>query len=253
MKIIRMTYSSCLLGSSLLLLMLCYSGTAMAIPALQLGPGVGDWNYVDGTWVTTDTNPLQLKAYANATSADGGDGFYAWDTAGEADQFAYLVISVQPKLGFDGFDVSVMNDAVSLSLFTSGVGTPPLEDSNSIPGHGIFNTYFEIYEFQFDGALTTIENTQPPGGEFGMGYAETFDITVNSLAPGVDGIHFDLFAVAGDGQLVLGASDDKGLVTRFAPPSHDAGLIPEPSAALVFSLGLLLVGRHLGIRKRKEL
>jgi hypothetical protein len=29
--------------------------------------------------------------------------------------------------------------------------------------------------------------------------------------------------------------------------------IPEPSAALVFSLGLLVVGRHLGIRKRKAL
>jgi hypothetical protein len=29
--------------------------------------------------------------------------------------------------------------------------------------------------------------------------------------------------------------------------------IPEPSAALVFPLGLLFVGRHLGIRKRKTL
>jgi len=29
--------------------------------------------------------------------------------------------------------------------------------------------------------------------------------------------------------------------------------IPEPSAALVFSVGLFLVGRHLGIRKRKAL
>jgi hypothetical protein len=32
-----------------------------------------------------------------------------------------------------------------------------------------------------------------------------------------------------------------------------SAVVPEPSAALVFSLGLFLVGRHLGIRKRKAL
>ena len=39
---------------------------AAALPALQLGPGSGAWNYDNGTqtWITSD-NPFNLLAFAN--------------------------------------------------------------------------------------------------------------------------------------------------------------------------------------------
>ena len=56
-------------------------------------------------------------------------------------------------IGFDGFNVSIDNGAGNLAIFDSGVGQPPVEDANSIGPHGIFDTYFEIYQFDFDGAF----------------------------------------------------------------------------------------------------
>ena len=225
--------SKILVGCALGLLL---SSAAQALPSLQLGPGSGNWSYdlLTQTWVTAD-NPLELLATANATKADGGNGDYAWDQT--TTTYAYLVISAVPKTtsGVDLFDVTVSNDGGSLSLVASGDGTPPLSDS--LPGHGIYSTYFEVYEFSFDGPLTTIENTQPPGGDTGGGYKELFQIAINSLAAGVEGLHFDLFTIEGDGHL-----NGTSQVEAFAPFSHDAGYVPEPGAVGVFSIGLLVAG-----------
>ena len=66
------------------------SSPALALPALQLGPGDGDWTYdnVTQTW-TTDTTPFSLFAYANSDTV-GADGDFAWDEAGASDLYAYL-------------------------------------------------------------------------------------------------------------------------------------------------------------------
>jgi hypothetical protein len=213
-----------------------WGSAASALPSLQLGPGAGNWFYdvASETWLTGD-NPLELAALANATKADGGNGAYAWDQTSTT--YAYLVVAAQPKttLGADLFDITVSNDGGALALYTSGDGTPPLSDP--LPPHGIYSTYFEIYEFSFDGPLTTIENTQPPGGDTGAGYKELFQIAVNSLAAGVTGLHFDLFTIAGAGHL-----NDTSELSANAPFSHDAGYVPEPGAVGVFSVGLLVAG-----------
>lgn len=222
------------------------ASAAQALPSLQLGPGSGNWTYdsVTETWLTAD-NPLELLATANATKADGGHGDYAWDQT--TTRYAYLVVSAVPKttLGVDLFDITISNDGGSLALVAAGDGTPPLSDP--IPAHGIFGTYFEIYEVDFDGALATIENTQPPGGDPGVGYTELFQIAVSSLAAGVQGLHFDLFTIQGSGHL-SGASE----VAAFAPFSHDAGLVPEPSAVGVFSIGLLVAGASIRRLRRND-
>jgi len=212
------------------------ASSAKALPALQLGPGAGIWSYDvgTGTWVTPD-NPLQLLAFANATPADGGNGGYAWTTTGTG-QIAYLVISAVPKnTGSEPpslFDVTLDNDAATLSLYTSGNGAPPLSDPNDLTPHGIFDTYFEIYEFNFDGSLVGITNTQT-GFDPAQGYQELFDVTIDSLDSSVQFLHFDVFTIQGSGQ--LGPTDQ---VFANAPFTHDAQTVPEPGTAALLGLGL---------------
>jgi hypothetical protein len=67
-----------------------------------------------------------------------------------------------------------------------------------------------------------------------------FNIAVNDL-DGITGIHMDLFTVNGDGMWDPGADPDRDVVEAFAPFSHDAEYIPEPSAALLFGVGALIV------------
>ena len=149
----------------------------------------------------------------------------------------------------DLFDVTVSNNGGALSLYTSGFGSPPLQDGNSLPSHGIFDTYFEIYQFQFDGAVMTIGNSEPGEGGSGDGYAEEFNVQINALADEVTGLHVDLFVTEGDGVFDAGAAEDsnKSLVVAFAPFSHDAQVnpkpnvpnIPEPSAVILAGLSSL--------------
>lgn len=220
---------------------LFFAGAASALPALQLGPGSGSWSYEDETWVGDPSGgAVELAAYANA---QGGSGAYAWDPAGSTTQTAYLVFSAIPTTTSDSFNITVQNDGVALAIYTSGLGTPPLSGANGLINHGgFFPTYFEIYEFNFDGGAGLISNTQPGDPGTGLGYTELFTITLNSLVG--DGVHVDLFTVEGSGILSLtGTSPMK----KVAPFSHDATITPEPSAALVFVTGFLVVG--LAIRR----
>jgi hypothetical protein len=230
------------------------AGSAQALPSLQLGEGtVGNWEFDNGseTWVVTDTK-FELIALANADKAYGGDGEYAWDDAGAEKQVAYLVASAAPKMDSNGFVLEVKDSGGVISMMDSGYGTPPIGDPNSLAPHGIFDTYFEIYQFHFDGAIETIYNTQPGGSGTGEGYLETLMIEVKNIAAGVDGVHFDLMTLTDDGYYDV--YNDGGIVNSFAPFSHDAEYddspgpgpmvpVPEPTSAVLFLAGALIVGR----------
>ncbi len=204
------------------------TGNVFALPSLQLGPGAGDgdsWTY-DTTGATCDIDSwcgtsgndgsLQLAAYANATDADGGNltggnGGYAWDELGSSgtDRYAYLVVSAVPKVNTDVFSISVTGGTLItdplLTLVDSAYGSPPLVENatggDDIEPHGIYDTWFEVYEFQFDGPIVDICNTSVlPGdcslGTTGKGYKELFTIDLLGIDPAVTGLHFDLFTVA---------------------------------------------------------
>ena len=145
------------------------------------------------------------------------------------------------------FDISVSTNSVSTNLtyWGSGNGTPPTSDGNDLQPHGVFATYYEIYEFQFDGTVGAITDTQPGSTGTGTGYSELFDITVNSLADGFRGVHFDLFTIQGSGQLT-----STSLVSTNAPFSHDAEFaIPEPGSMTLLALGAVVMAGAFG-RKR---
>lgn len=242
----------------LLALFAMHSSAALAINSLQLGEGTGSWSYdgSDQTWVTEDAD-FTLKAYANATTANGGNGAYAWDTGGVQDtmQYAYLTVSAVPKSADIGDLFNL--DILGADFVTSGYGAPPLEDGLS--PHSIFDTYFEIYEFRFDGAITDIFDTQPGTSGTGRGYIEEFSISnIDLLDASVDGIHFDLFtwtdediATFGDRYALPATPDDPALVgsvSRNAPYSHDAEynecvgdctIVPEPGMVGLLAIGLL--------------
>ncbi|HBC57835.1 MAG TPA: hypothetical protein DCZ03_11770, partial [Gammaproteobacteria bacterium] len=175
---------------------------AFAVPNLQLGPGAtGTWDYDTGseTWIGTGDS-FTINAYAKKKWRNGPF------SRGNTDKTAYLVFAATPKNtdAPDGeFIIDVNNDGVSLSIFQQGFGTPPYEEDvphgSQLAPHGIYPTYWYIYEFAFDGSKGTIYNTQPGDSGSAKGWTESFEVTVDgaSLADSLTGIHMDLFTVNG--------------------------------------------------------
>ncbi len=205
---------------------------AHALPILQIGPDPSDtaaiYDTGTQTWMFDGASSFSFNVY----------------TTGQTGLTAYIVLAAVPMVTTDEFNVTVSDDVGTLAMTSSGYGTPPFEDPNSLAPHGIYDTWSEIYQVGFDGTQTAIGNTQPGDSGTGLGYWETITVDISSL--NVSGIHIDLFTAD------YNAVKDKNIVTAFAPFSHDGqyvSAVPVPAALWLFGSGLLGL---IGVVRRKH-
>lgn len=210
-----------------------------AVPVLQIGPDVLDtgatYNTVDDTWyLSNDGSSFSFTAY----------------NKGNYGLTAYLVFAATPKLtdtNIDYFDLLVSGDSGNLAQVDSGVGKDLLADDD-IPSHSIFGTYYEVFELKFDGASTSIGNTEPGNdNDSATGYYENISVLFNNVNIDVTGIHVDLITVDTENW------DDATKITKTAPFSHDVEttittVVPVPAAAWLFASGLIGL---VGVARRK--
>ena len=202
-----------------------FTSGAMAIPSLQIGDADGG---ACNAYDITEEDCLVGGTFT-VTSLEAGA--------------AYVIFSATPQTASDTFTIDPMIDGTSLALVQSGSGAPPFEDANSLPPHGIFDTYVEVYRLDFVTA-GDVYNTQPGEGDGSTpGFIETIDLYLTSLT---DGLHIDLFrcstgSVEG-GDCQTGGGD-------FAPFSHDGTYVPVPAAVWLFASGLIGL---VGIARRKK-
>lgn len=240
---------------------------AFALPNLQLDIVDGSYDTVTETTVAT-TDPFTLVALLQ-DAAMLGDDFYL--------SMAVIPSQLQstpgPELGQFSFTVDTTTTTVNVTSDMT-YGTPPIEIYSGNPDgdlspHGIFDTYFYEYGFNFDGnntvdAYNTADSNDPDAnGEILYSFEASVDTQL--LEDGYE-IHFDLYNKT--------ANDKRSIVidgftyydldpTEFAPFSHDAESgdgdgggggggdlpVPEPGTLVLLGCGLLSLA---GVARRKS-
>jgi hypothetical protein len=214
------------------------SGRGYAYPTLQLDIDGGEYDPITQT-IYTQSNTLTLYAYLIPDKYNLLTDTY------------YISAALMPDVGsggggsygsfsFDGANVNVTGDMT--------YGTAPLDaivasegwGDPSLPPHSIFPTFFEEFAFTFNSADQLAPyNTQDraiagtPINFTGTGmYYAAFTIDT-SLLDQTYGLHFDLYNV-------LIKDQNSRYWTQFAPFSHDAEKVPEPSSVLILGIGIVL-------------
>ncbi|MBI1177238.1 VPDSG-CTERM sorting domain-containing protein [bacterium] len=221
---------------------------AFAVPDLQLDVQGG--TYVGGADETTYSSGSVFDLYAllhpsNKTPLNGN---YRISIA-----IVPSLAQSTPAPAFGSF--SVNGTTYSTAAGNIHFGTPTVEASlnaDDLPSHGIFDTYYGEYAFNFNSTHTistydvSLGAGDPASHVGGTGsYYNLFNIDASGLAAGYS-VHMDLYEVETVTHRHGGVTTTVQAVGTFAPFSHDAqsggSRVPDGGATLA-----LLGGGILGI------
>jgi hypothetical protein len=231
------------MGGLALLTGLGVSGTAAAIPTLQLYIEGGTYDGSEESW-NFPGHQFRLWAIGNLSGPGGTNGTpitnvrlsAVYDNPGSP-----VTITITPTLiggggQYGGFtDPSLPGAPTLLQTVTNG-STPLIGGSSSLPGHGEYGAGKAWQEFSLgnftlsDSQVADFVNAFPLAGLQPGAQINAYDITVT----GADA-HFDLY-----GQI----TDSNGRVSYIsAPSSHDAtdgpASVPVPATFALLGLGLI--------------
>ncbi len=215
-------------------LFIALSTSAFAVPGLQLFIDGATYDDVTGTWITT-SNTFDLYVIAK-------DGM----------QDVHVAMAIE--------DFAMNDDPNAAGVAVNGVGSyapwtygyAPLDNDPSIwnggsadlAKHGVYPAWYsEFYAGSFgnSGKIgdATGGNWSPVSGGVAPGntYGSWRKFSIEVL--GTHAIHFDAYTLNAD-----------GTIDQFAPFSHDAAAVPEPTSLALFGLGLAGAGYF---RRKKKL